>query len=118
MFRRCLRISAVAVCYRVSPFLHLGQKTNSFFLLYSFFAPTQVDVAALWLSVSTTIIAFAFIFGDMMRQTFASIVLLFFVHPFDVGDWIVTDATGWARVDSLEINTCTFTSLVSFNCMG
>lgn len=37
-------------------------------------------------------LAFAFVFGNSIRNVFESVVFLFVVHPFDVGDaLLVTD---------------------------
>jgi len=55
-------------------------------------------VSALWVSVSTTVIAFAFVFGELMRNTFDSIFLLFFIHPFDVGDSIILEGIPGIRL--------------------
>lgn len=42
-----------------------------------------------WLSVSSTLLAFAFVFGNSIRTVYESIIFLFVIHPFDVGDAIV-----------------------------
>ena len=42
-----------------------------------------------WLSVSSTLLAFAFVFGNSIRTIYESIIFLFVIHPFDVGDAIV-----------------------------
>lgn len=52
----------------------------------------QVNVNKVWLTISSIILAFAFVFGNSIRNVFESVVFLFVVHPFDVGDALmVTD---------------------------
>ena len=49
----------------------------------------SVDVYALWIAFSSSLVALAFVFGGVMKEYFESAVFLFSVHPYDVGDWIV-----------------------------
>ena len=49
----------------------------------------NVDVYALWIAFSSSLVALAFVFGGVMKEYFESAVFLFSVHPYDVGDWIV-----------------------------
>lgn len=45
-----------------------------------------------WLTVSSVLLGLSFIFGNSIRNIFESVVFLFVVHPFDVGDaLLVTD---------------------------
>ena len=48
----------------------------------------NVDVYALWIAFSSSLVALAFVFGDVTKEYFESAVFLFSVHPYDVGDWI------------------------------
>ena len=49
----------------------------------------QVDVTKVWISFSSIIVAFSFIFSKAISDLFLSVVFLFVVHPFDVGDGIL-----------------------------
>ena len=49
----------------------------------------QVDVSKLWTTVASIVIAFSFIFGTSIRQMYESVIFLFVVHPFDVGDALI-----------------------------
>ena len=40
---------------------------------------------------SSIVLAFAFMFGNSVKTVYESIIYLFVVHPFDVGDKIVVD---------------------------
>jgi hypothetical protein len=52
----------------------------------------QVNVNKVWLTVSSVLLGLSFIFGNSIRNVFESVVFLFVVHPFDVGDaLLVTD---------------------------
>ena len=48
----------------------------------------QVDIANLWVSISTIALAFVFIFGNSVKNLYEAVLFLFVIHAFDVGDWI------------------------------
>ena len=54
-------------------------------LFFSF----QVDVTHLWTAVAAAIVAFSFIFKSAIATMFDSVIFLFVVHAFDVGDNIL-----------------------------
>lgn len=52
----------------------------------------QVDLEKVWVMFSSIVLAFAFMFGNSVRTVYESIIYLFVVHPFDVGDKIIVDS--------------------------
>ena len=60
----------------------------------------QVNVQQVWLSFSSGVLAFVFIFGNNIRNIYESCLLLFVVHPFDVGDVLFLDKDQWCQVTS------------------
>lgn len=52
----------------------------------------QVDLAKVWVMFSSIVLAFAFMFGNSVKTVYESIIYLFVVHPFDVGDKIIVDS--------------------------
>ena len=58
----------------------------------------QVNVQQVWLSFSSGVLAFVFIFGNNIRNIYESCLLLFVVHPFDVGDVMLLDRDQWCQV--------------------
>jgi mechanosensitive ion channel protein 4/5/6/7/8/9/10 len=52
----------------------------------SYLAIFGVDVGHLLISMSSVAIAFAFVFGNSLRTVYESVVFLFIVHPYQVGD--------------------------------
>lgn len=46
----------------------------------------QIDVSKAWLTFSSLLLAFAFVFGNSLRNLYESVVFLFSIHPYDVGD--------------------------------
>ena len=40
----------------------------------------------MWISISSGVLSFSFVFGNTMNNQLQAILLLFVVHPFDVGD--------------------------------
>jgi hypothetical protein len=61
----------------------------------------------LWISFSSITLAFVFVFGNSLRTVFESVIWLFMVHPFDVGDTIL-----W-RDDLHKVGAA---SVLLFNC--
>jgi small-conductance mechanosensitive channel len=55
----------------------------------------QVSLKYVWTGVLAFMLPFAFIFGNSIRMVFESVVFLFVVHPFDVGDGINIGQLGW-----------------------
>ena len=51
----------------------------------------QVDIQKVWLLFSSVVLAFAFIFGNSIRQLYEAVIFLFVIHPYDVGDWLMID---------------------------
>lgn len=46
----------------------------------------QVNVTKVWLTLSSIIVALSFAFSNTIMNLFNSVIMLFVVHPFDVGD--------------------------------
>ena len=46
----------------------------------------QVDVNKVWITFSSIILAFSFVFSKSIGDMYAAVIFLFVVHPFDVGD--------------------------------
>lgn len=51
-----------------------------------------------WLSFSSGVLAFVFIFGNNIRNLYEASLLLFVVHPFDVGDVVFLNGDQWCQV--------------------
>ena len=85
----------------------------------STFAELQVDIQKVWLLFSSVVLAFAFIFGNSIRQLYEAVIFLFVIHPYDVGDWLTIDTAQYqARTKSLlpvPIGLCV-TFLISKRC--
>ena len=61
----------------------------------------QVDLSQAWLTFSSIVLAFAFIFGNNIRNMYEAVIFLFVVHPFDVGDVLLMGADQtWCKVRS------------------
>ena len=50
-----------------------------------------MDLEKVWVMFSSIVLAFAFMFGNSVKTVYESIIYLFVVHPFDVGDKIIVD---------------------------
>lgn len=49
----------------------------------------QVDVTHLWTLVAAFLVSFSFVFKSGISAIFDSVVFMFVVHPYDVGDGIL-----------------------------
>ncbi len=70
----------------------------------------QVNVQQVWLSFSSGVLAFVFIFGNNIRNIYESCLLLFVVHPFDVGDVLFLDKDQWCQVRCSRCLKCSILS--------
>lgn len=57
-----------------------------FVFIFFYLLVFQVSVTQYWVSFSSIFLAFTFMFGNTVKQTFENVVFLFSAHPFDVGD--------------------------------
>ena len=48
-----------------------------------------MDLSKVWISFSSIIVASSFIFSKAISDVFLSVIFLFVVHPYDVGDGIM-----------------------------
>jgi hypothetical protein len=81
-----------------------------FLYLYIF----GINVSHLVISLSSMTLAFAFIFGNSLRTVYESVVFLFVVRPYKVGDWIVYEGEDH-RVTSFGL---LWTQMITFNGMS
>lgn len=63
----------------------------------------QVQIGNLWVSVTSLIIASAFIFGNTLRIMFETLVRHFSTHPFDVEDKLNVEKIGWCVVKEMTL---------------
>jgi small-conductance mechanosensitive channel len=56
-------------------------------------ASPQFSLDNMWITISSGILGFSFIFGNSIRTVFESCLTLFVIHPFDVGDTIFIEGS-------------------------
>lgn len=73
----------------------------------------DVDVNKVWITFSSIILAFSFVFSKSIGDMYAAVIFLFVVHPFDVGDALMigSSMTGSALnqlvwVEEIALVTC------------
>ena len=73
-----------------------------------------MDINKVWLTLSSVIVSFSFVFGTSFMEMFQTVVLLFVVHPFDVGDALmiptnasVTGTPDYVIVEELSLQVGT-----------
>ncbi|GAX78241.1 hypothetical protein CEUSTIGMA_g5683.t1 [Chlamydomonas eustigma] len=70
-----------------------------FIYLYIF----QVDISNLWVSISTIALGFVFVFGNSVKTLYESVLYLFVVHAFDVGDWLQLSTGAVVKVEEIAL---------------
>lgn len=75
----------------------------------------QVNVTHLWTLVAAALVSFSFIFKSMMSSMFDSVIFMFVVHPYDVGDAILINGDLYKVlvVQFMPVMTVASTLLVS-----
>ena len=63
----------------------------------------QVAIGSLWVSLTSLMIAGAFIFGNTLRVMFETLVRHFSTHPFDVEDKLDVPGIGWCVVKEMTL---------------
>ena len=65
----------------------------------------QVNVTKVWLTLSSIIVALSFAFSNTIMNLFNSVIMLFVVHPFDVGDalLIATNTTATSAAEYVVV---------------
>ena len=71
----------------------------------------QVDVNKVWLSFSSVFLAFVFVFGNSLRNMYESVIFLFVMHPYDVGDALFISGD-WCQVEEIALQ---YTQVVRFD---
>lgn len=72
----------------------------------------EVDVGSLWLLFSSSVLALTFIFGSSASRAFEAAVMIFAVHPFNIGDWIIINGSNY-KVMELGIHATTLQDLAN-----
>lgn len=62
------------------------QDSENWCVLCSYLAIFGVNVQHLLISFSSVAVAFAFVFGNSLREVYESVVWLFVVNPYDEGE--------------------------------
>ncbi|KDD76404.1 hypothetical protein H632_c237p0 [Helicosporidium sp. ATCC 50920] len=69
-----------------------------------------VNVLQFYLSFSSLVLAFSFVFQQSLRMIYENAVFLFVIHPYDIGDTLLLDGEQ-CRVDAINITYTTLTSV-------
>lgn len=80
-----------------------------FAMLFAYLAVFDVNVGTLWITLSSAILAFAFVFGNSIKLVYENVIFLFVVHPFDVGDYLRinhNDGTIY-MIEEINLMSCT-----------
>ena len=80
---------------------------------------SQVSLTRIWLTVSSLLLSFVFVFGNSIRAIYESVVYLFVVRPFDVGDAILLGpAQDWCTVCTCDLNFSLQCSMLMYMLKG
>ena len=71
----------------------------------------QVNLTRTWVTVSSLLLSFVFVFGNSIKSIYEAVVFLFVVRPFDVGDAVLLGpAQDWCNVRTMLSHHCRVTS--------
>ena len=71
----------------------------------------QVNLTRTWVTVSSLLLSFVFVFGNSIKSIYEAVVFLFVVRPFDVGDAVLLGpAQDWCNVRKMLSQCCHVTS--------
>ena len=65
----------------------------------------------MWLSFSSVFLAFVFVFGNSLRNMYESVIFLFVMHPYDVGDALFISGD-WCQVEEIALQ---YTQVVRYD---
>ena len=57
-----------------------------FLLVFVVLGIFEQNIVEMWFTASSMLLAFVFMFGNSIKQLFESVIFIFVIHPFDVGD--------------------------------
>lgn len=69
----------------------------------------ELNVARIYLTFSSMVVVSSLIFAPSIRNVYESVVFLFLVHPFDVGDTIKLESGDLVTVNRMGLSTCEVT---------
>ena len=76
-------------------------------LIFIVLAIFDQNVLEMWLTLSSFILAFAFMFGNSIRECFEGVIFIFITHPYDVGDNILINGNRYVikNINILQTET-------------
>ena len=85
-------------------------------LTFIILAIFKQNVLEMWLTLSSFILAFAFMFGNAIRECFEGVVFIFITHPYDVGDNILVNGNRFVvkNITILQTETVNWNGEVTY----
>ena len=62
-----------------------------FLLVFIVLGIFDQNIVEMWFTASSMLLAFVFMFGNSIKQLFESVIFIFVIHPFDVGDNVLIE---------------------------
>lgn len=62
-----------------------------FLLVFIVLGIFDQNIVEMWFTASSMLLAFVFMFGNSIKQLFESVIFIFVIHPFDVGDAVLIE---------------------------
>jgi len=70
----------------------------------------QVNVQSLLVGAGTIVIGLSFAYGTTLQEVFDSLYMLYFVRPFEIGDWLTIDDGPLLKAEKVGLLTTYFIS--------
>ncbi|KAK9845183.1 hypothetical protein WJX84_001954 [Apatococcus fuscideae] len=82
-----------------------------FVWIFIYLSIWNVNLTKIWYTFSSLLLSMTFIFGNSIKNTYESVIFLFVVHPFDVGDgvYIGTGQTDFYTIEEIALLNTTLT---------
>ncbi len=74
----------------------------------------QVNLTKIWYTFSSLLLSMTFVFGNSIKNTYESVIFLFVVHPFDVGDGVYI---GTGQTDFYTVSCPGYDAAIMSLCM-
>ena len=75
--------------------------------IFAYLLVFDANIKQIWLSFSSLVLIFTYIFGTSIRDLYETISFIFLAHAFDVGDLITLDTGDVHVVQSISMNSMT-----------
>ncbi|KAG2298212.1 hypothetical protein Bca52824_034684 [Brassica carinata] len=105
--RRALALTLNDTKTAVNKLHHMINFLTAIVIVIIWLVVLEIATSKSLLFLTSQVVLLAFMFGNSLKTVFESIIFLFIIHPYDVGDWLVIDTVEMV-VEEMNILTTVF----------